>query len=75
LCGHEAYFTRYYDARNAPNYKFNNLARDVSAVDEHLSVFLDKFILRMRRSAISELPVKTVGFDDRYFLRGTGIFV
>jgi len=32
-----------YEAHNAAAYKFNSFTRDVSAISEHLSVFLPKF--------------------------------
>jgi len=39
-----------YEAHNAPAYKFNNSSRHVSAIGEHFSVILAKFVLRMRKN-------------------------
>jgi len=55
--------------------------RDVSAIDEHLSLFLAKFVPRMRRNCYFRFPSfrsnhdTAVAFGDPDFLYGTDILV
>jgi len=46
------------EAHNALAYKFNNTARLISAIGEHLSVFWAKFVLCMHRNCFLRFQKK-----------------
>ena len=61
-----------YEAHNSPAYKFNTFAKNISAANEHLSVFMTKFVLRMHRNcyfrAYDQTSDTAVAFGNTVFL-------